>query len=223
MGFGTFAEVVRCEGREDEMLTHTETLTHSTATSQKALSLDPEAFSALIERYKDQIVNYLIRLTGERDRAEDVAQETFVRFYQNHHRYREEGHLTAYLFRIATNLVRSEERRKKRWRILEPIFSRGGSSADGVHTLEHQREPDPQRSLLASEEQRKVVQAIADLDLSFRAPLVLREIEGLSYREIAEILDLNEGTVKSRLFRARDLLKKKLEPYWKGESHDSGQ
>lgn len=179
--------------------------------------LDPESFTALVERYKNQIVNYLTRLTGERERAEDVAQETFVRFYQNLHRYREEGHAAAYLFRIATNLVRSEERRKKRWRLLEPMFSKGGRSADGVHTVETPSSPGPQKQLLDSEAQLHVTRAIAELDLHFRAPLVLREIEGLSYREIAEVLDINEGTVKSRIFRAKDLLKQKLEPYWKGE------
>ena len=194
---------------------HPRTLGESEARTEP-LGLDPESFTALVNRYKNQIVNYLTRLTGERERAEDVAQETFVRFYQNLHSYREEGNVAAYLFRIATNLVRSEERRKKRWRLLEPMFSKGGRSADGVHTVETPPTPGPQKQLLASEAHLHVTRAIAELDIHFRAPLVLREIEGLSYREIAEVLDLNEGTVKSRLHRAKDLLKQKLEPYWKG-------
>ena len=200
------------------MLTHTDTMIQSTVRRAESLSLDPEAFTAIVERHKDQIVNYLTRLTGERDRAEDVAQETFVRFYQNRHRYREDGNLTAYLFRIATNLVRSEERRKRRWRLLEPVFSKGGTSSDGIHSVDQPATRDPQGRLLASEEQRQVTRAIAELELGFRVPLVLREIEGLSYREIADVLDLNEGTVKSRLFRARDLLKTKLKPFWKGDA-----
>ena len=197
------------------MLTQIETLTH-TGIHEDAPGLDPDSFARLVELHKNQMVNYLTRLTGERERAEDVAQETFVRFYQNRHRYQEEGNIKAYLFRIATNLVRSEERRKKRWRILEPMFSKGGRSSDGVHTADEPPSPGPQGELLASEAHLQVTRAIAELDIHFRVPLVLREIEGLSYREIADVLDLSEGTVKSRLFRARDLLKQKLEPYWKG-------
>ncbi len=90
--------------------TDTELLTRSRAS-------DPQAFALLVDRYKDQMVNYLARLTGCRDRAEDIAQETFVRFYKQLHRYRDEGTLSAYLFRIATNLVRSEERKTRRWRM----------------------------------------------------------------------------------------------------------
>lgn len=191
----------------------------SSTTSQSAalgadLAMNLEDFTRIVDRFKDPIVNYVTRLVGQRERAEDVAQETFVRFYQHRHKYREVGSLQAYLFRIATNLVRSEERRRKRWRILEPIFSYGGRSHDGVHSPSSPPMPDPERSSLALEEHQVVTRAIAGLDITFRAPLVLREIEGLSYREIAEALDLAEGTVKSRLHRARELLKEALEPYW---------
>ncbi|MEM1182329.1 MAG: sigma-70 family RNA polymerase sigma factor [Acidobacteriota bacterium] len=199
------------------MLTEAETLTPPrAAAATSAPPMDEDAFARAVDRYKDRIVNYLTRLTGRRERAEDVAQEAFIRFYQNRHRYREEGTLQAYLFRIATNLVRSEERRKKRWRLLEPIFSRGGSSPDGVHCAENPHEQGPHGRAVASEEQRQVTAAIAQLDLHYRAPLVLREIEGLSYHEIADVLGLSEGTVKSRLHRAREQLKTLLEPYWKG-------
>lgn len=186
------------------------------ARAGEAPPIDDEAFVRVVDQQKDRIVNYLTRLTGERERAEDAAQETFIRFYQHRHRYREEGTLKAYLFRIATNLVRSEERRKNRWRLLEPIFSRGGSSPDGVHSQQLPSERDPGRRALASEEQRQVTRAIAQLDLRYRAPLVLREIEGLPYSDIAEVLGLSEGTVKSRLHRAREQLRTLLEPYWKG-------
>lgn len=174
---------------------------------------DPEAFTALVERYKDRMVNYLARLTGCRDRAEDFAQETFVRLYQQLDHYREEGALTAYLFRIATNLVRSDERRKQRWRLLKPLldYSRRLEASNGSGSV-----AGPQAAALAREEHREVTRAIASLDLIYRAPLVLREIEGLSYLEIAAAMGCSEGTVKSRLFRGRQLLKEKLAPYWNG-------
>lgn len=199
-----------------------QTLTMQTMTRRAASTtsrtaegeIDAHDFARLVDRFKDPIVNYVTRLVGQRERAEDVAQETFVRFYQHRHKYREMGSLQAYLFRIATNLVRTEERRRKRWRLLEPIFSHGGRSHDGIHSPTSPPTPNPERSSLASEEHRVVTRAIAELEITFRAPLVLREIEGLSYREIAEALEIAEGTVKSRLHRARELLKEALEPYW---------
>ncbi len=171
---------------------------------------DADAFAQLVDRHKDQMVNYLARLTGCRDRAEDIAQETFVRFYKKIHHYREEGTLSAYLFRIATNLVRSEERRKRRWQMLQPILAHGGFATNGG------RPASPQAEALASEEHRQVTRALASLDVLYRAPLVLREIEGLSYRQIAGTLGCSEGTVKSRLHRGRQMLKERLAPYWNG-------
>lgn len=172
-----------------------------------ASALDSERFVRVVDHHKDRMVNYLARLTGCRDRAEDIAQETFVRFYRNSHRYREEGTLAAYLFRIATNLVRSEERRKRRWQMLQPLF-KNSRAGDGEGTA------NPHAEALASEEHRQVTRALASLDVLYRAPLVLREIEGLTYQEIASVLGCSEGTVKSRIHRGRGLLKKKLAPYW---------
>ena len=180
---------------------------------ERSRNRDPEAFGRLVDRYKDPMVNYLARLTGCRDRAEDFAQEAFVRFYQGLDRYHEKGNLTAYLFRIATNLVVSEERRKKRWRLLKPfLFSTNG----------HHPGRGPQDDLLAGEEQKQVTRALADLDLTYRVPLVLREIEGRSYLDIAGVLGVSEGTVKSRLHRGRRLLKEKLAIYWTGREQGNG-
>ncbi len=174
---------------------------------------DQQAFTELVDRHKDRMVNYLARLTGCRDRAEDFAQETFVRLYLQLGRYREEGALTAYLFRIATNLVRSDERRRRRWSLLKPLLE---TSPRMKTSNESSPATSPQATTLAHEEHREVTRAIASLDLIYRAPLVLREIEGLSYREIADSLGCSEGTIKSRLFRGRQLLKEKLAPYWNG-------
>lgn len=175
---------------------------------RRARAADADAFADLVDRHKGLLINYLARLTGCRTRAEDLAQETFVRFYQTLDRYREQGALTAYLLRIGTNLVRSEERRARRWRLLRPMLEAPVPAS----------EQGPQGSVLASEEHRQVTRAIASLDLRYRAPLVLREIEGLAYGDIARALELSEGTVKSRLHRARALLKRKLKPYWHGEA-----
>ncbi len=177
---------------------------------------DPEAFSQLVERYKNPVVGYLAGLTGCRERAEDFAQETFVRFYQSLGRYREDGQLHAYLFRIGTNLVRSAERKKKRWRLLEPVLKASGGILGGATSgfVAGRRAPGPQAELLAGEERAVVARALEQLELPLRVPLVLREIEELSYQEIAAITGLAEGTVKSRLHRGRQCLKEKLASYW---------
>lgn len=163
------------------------------------------AFAPIVDRYKDRLVGYLARLTGDPDRAQDLAQEAFLRLFQASDRYRAEGHLGAYLFRIGTNLVRSEERRKSRWRVLEPMFANGGPD---------RAEPEAQRSVLGQELYDRLRREIARLPLDYRVPLVLFEIEEWSYREIAELVGCREGTVKSRMFRARQRLKEALTPYW---------
>ncbi len=182
---------------------------------ERSRARDSQAFAQLVDRHKDLMVNYLSRLTGCRDRAEDFAQETFVRFYQQLDRYREEGLLSAYLLRIATNLVKSDERRKRRWRLLQPVLATSGLVA-GAATNGGRPEPGPQAEAMAREEHREVTRALASLDLLYRVPLVMREIEELSYRQIADALGCSQGTVKSRLHRGRQLLKQKLVPYWNG-------
>lgn len=168
---------------------------------------DRGAFTRLVERHKDAVVSYLTRLTGDRDRAEDLAQETFLRLFRTAPQYQEQGLLRAYLFRIATNLVRSEERRAKRLRLLLPFL--GGRRHD---------EPAAVSGMLVQELHRQVAIALAKLPLRFRVPLVLHEIEGWSYADIAQELSCREGTVKSRIHRGRQHLRQRLEPYWNGET-----
>jgi RNA polymerase sigma-70 factor (ECF subfamily) len=166
---------------------------------------DRDAFARLVDRHKDAVVNYLTRLCGDRDRAEDLAQDSFLRLFRAADGYREQGFLRAYLFRIATNLVRSEERRERRLRLLLPFL--GGRD---------RAEPSAASGMLLQEMHRQVAGAVASLPLRFRVPLVLHEIEGWSYADIAQELRCREGTVKSRIFRGRQQLKQRLEPYWNG-------
>lgn len=166
---------------------------------------DRTAFARLVDRHGDAVVNYLTRLTGQRDRAEDLAQESFLRLFRSAAGYREQGLLRAYLYRIATNLVRSEERRERRLRLLLPFL--GGRRHD---------EPSAPSGLLLQELHRQVAAAVAALPLGYRAPLVLHEIEGWSYADIARELGCREGTVKSRIHRGRRRLRQTLEPYWNG-------
>ena len=169
---------------------------------------DRDAFGDLVERHKNAVVNYLTHMARDRDRAEELAQEAFLRLYQKSSQYSERGQLLAYVLRIATNLLRSQERRSARWRNLRP------------HVVANEEAPDPspQREVLSSEATLEVARALESLPTRFRAPIVLREIEGLSYREIAAALGCREGTVKSRINRGREHLRVLLSPYWKGET-----
>lgn len=168
---------------------------------------DQQAFALLVDRHKDVLVNLLTRLTGTRDRAEDLAQEAFLRLYQHADRYIEQGKLLPYLYQIASNLVRTEERRRRRWRLLLPFVSYASASI-----TPHQQE----YGVLQTEAQAQVSAAIAQLPLVYRVPLVLHEIEGLAYEEIATICGVPEGTVKSRINRGRQRLRERLAPYWSG-------
>lgn len=168
---------------------------------------DDEAFATIVDRHKDQLVRYLSHLTGNRSTAEELAQETFVRLYLTASRYREEGKLVSLLYRIATNLIRSEATKSKRWNHLLGLFRRDPQTA-----------ASPQDDALRGEVSRQVATAIGSLPLAYRAAIVLREIEGWSYEEIAQALDCNSGTVKSRISRGRDMLKRLLAPYWLGDS-----
>ncbi len=178
---------------------------------------DWEAFGLLVERHRDALVRYLSRLVGDHDRGEELAQEAFVRLWLAARRYREEGRVEAYLYSIGTRLARSSERhRRVRLRaFLSGALGRFGwlGNAAGNEPYE---EAEAGERLLRQEAASAVARAVAELPLAFRAPLVLAALEERPIDEIARLLGLREATVKSRLFRARQRLRIRLEPYWKG-------
>ena len=167
---------------------------------------DRSAFGVLVDRYKDPMVNYLTRMTGNRARAEEAAQEAFIKLYHAAPRYREQGKLSAFLYRIATNLVRQEERRDRRWRLVSGVLS-GSARTRG-------RGPDvATEEVLRREVGRELQTALAQLPLRYRVPLVLRDVQEWSYDEIARVTGCRLGTIKSRISRGRGLLRRALEPY----------
>lgn len=174
---------------------------------KRARDGDRSAFGELVDRHKDALIGYLTRLVGCPDTAEDLAQETFLRLYERRDRYVERGTLGGYLYTIATNLVRSRARQKKRRQFLRAVFL--SSNGDG-------RDAPQQSALLVDELQSTLSRAVASLPVHYRVPLVLHELEGWSYKEIGAASRCREGTVKSRIHRGRQLLKEKLAPYWRG-------
>jgi len=172
--------------------------------------MKPEEFEAFVQENQHSLINYVTHLTRSRERAEEIAQDAFVRFYRNMERCRDNERLTPYLFRIATNLVVTQIRREQRWKRILPLFT----------VMQPTSAAPSDRALMTDEIQRKVTAALEQLPLKFRAPLVLFEIEEWSYDAIARALDCRIGTVKSRISRARKLMRVQLESWWIGGNDD---
>ncbi len=161
---------------------------------------DRQAFGELVWRYRERVINVVYRMCGNAELAEDAAQEAFVRAWQHLGRYRHRGTFHAWLCRIAINCALDHLRREKPTADIEVLPLEG-------------REPGPEAQAARRELRERVRMAVLDLPPASRAALVLREYEGLSYREIAEALDIPLGTVMSRLNYARSTLREQLAAY----------
>lgn len=176
---------------------------------------DDAAFAELVGRYRNQIINFVYRMTNDFDGAADLAQETFVRVYKAVDRYKTSHAFSTYIYRIATNLAISELRKRKRRRVVSLTgFFHGKEGADPVEFDPPDAQPLQDDAMVGAERNNAVARAIATLPDKYRAPLVLRDVEGKSYEEISRILETSEGTIKSRISRARGLLREKLRVYF---------
>ena len=174
---------------------------------------DESAYAEIVHRYRNPIVNYLYRFLNDYEEAIDLAQETFVRVYFAIDRYHTEYAFSTYIYRIATNLAISELRRRKRRRLLS-LTGLFQSDVEDATEFQPRDERQLQDDDLVEDEQSKVIaRAIAALPEKYRVPIILRDVEGRSYEEIAEIMELGLGTTKSRISRGRGLLKDKLKDY----------
>jgi RNA polymerase sigma-70 factor (ECF subfamily) len=169
---------------------------------------DEQAFTALVDRYKDRIVNFVYRMVGQYQTAEDLAQETFVRVYTRRDSYRPGSTFSVWLYTIARNLtlnyIRDMGRRSTVWP------DRSAEDYEGL--IGDVGALDPLEELQRAQLSEGVSRAIADLPDKFKEVIVLRDINGLEYQEIAKVLHCPLGTVKSRVNRARLRLKELLEP-----------
>lgn len=174
---------------------------------------DEAAYAEVIVRYKNPITNFLYRFLNDREEAVDLAQETFVRVYFALDRYHTNYAFSTYIYRIAANLAISELRRRKRRSVLSLT---GLFQSEDQRTAEFQppdKRPLADADVIGAERDRMIAKAIASLPGKYRLPVVLRDIEGRSYDEVAEILGLGLGTTKSRISRARGMLREKLSNY----------
>lgn len=164
---------------------------------------DRDAFGILVERYQDRIFNALLRVLGSRDDALDVVQDAMVQAFVKLDSFRGDAKFSTWLYRIAMNLALSYRRRHRPSVSVEELKQRVGE--EPASEL-----PAPDKNLMDQERAATVQQALAALEVQHCQILVLREMENCSYADIAQILELPVGTVRSRLFRARMQLKEKL-------------
>jgi RNA polymerase sigma-70 factor (ECF subfamily) len=167
------------------------------------------AFEVLVERYQSRVINLITRFIGDHDRARDIAQEVFIRVYRNRERYRKSGKFSTWIFTIAANLAKNEIRRKVRHRRVVSLDEEREFGTLG-DTLPDQG-PGPRQTLERRELERMILKAIEELPERYRMAVVLRAIEGLSYDEVSNVLGIPGGTVRSRINRARLMVKEKLE------------
>jgi RNA polymerase sigma-70 factor (ECF subfamily) len=182
---------------------------------------DEQAFRQLVVRYQRRVYQLALGMTKDPDDAMDISQETFVRVHRYLPTFKGDSSFFTWTYRIAMNLCLDAQRRKGR---AERVDQLEGDEAE----IEAAMDPPsaalagPQRAALNSELKEKIEEALAGLSENHRAILLLREVEGLSYAELAKVLGIRKGTVMSRLFHARLKMQKKLREYL-GEDAPEGE
>ncbi len=184
---------------------------------QRLQAGDAGAFTELVLRYQDRVFNAAWRICGNAEDARDVTQDAFLKAYESIGSFRGASGFYTWVFRIAVNLAISHRRSMKR-RPTQSLDApaehhlAGSQAATLAARVQEQQPHDPASRGMSSEMQGHVVTALQQIDDEFRAVIVLRDIEGFDYRQIADILDVAPGTVKSRLHRGRLALRKLLAP-----------
>jgi RNA polymerase sigma-70 factor (ECF subfamily) len=177
------------------------------------LAGDPRAFPALVIRYRDRLITFVSRMIGDRARAEDLVQEAFMRVHRHLHRFDPTKQFSTWLYTIASNLAKNELRNRSRSPLVyyQSLRSRDDEEPRPLQFEDATSRPD---AMYASRHLRELVdRVVATLAPHHRLVFVLRELEGRSYEEIAELTRCNLGTVKSRLNRARHAFAERIAPY----------
>ena len=181
---------------------------------QKCLEGDQDAFGALVGKYKTKVFNLAFSLTRNRETAEDLAQEAFIKAYRALKSFRFQSEFGTWLYRIALNHIKDYMRSEGRYRKVpfEETIMEMGVQEDVVRDREEEQ--------IAEQRRKIVLEGIHSLPEKYKVILSLRDIQGFSYSDISHILKISPGTVDSRLHRARKMLRKKIAPFFleKGET-----
>lgn len=180
---------------------------------------DRQAFDRLVALHTAQVYNLSLRITGSREDAEDCVQEAFVRAFRRLHSFRGEAAFSTWLYRVALNVAADTARKRARAPLAASALAAGDPDepAPDLAEIEARAEvavPGPEKLLEAQARRQAVLQAVRRLPEHHRTVVVLYDLQGLSYQEIARITGTRVGTIKSRLNRARLALKELLLPHW---------
>ncbi|TXK79126.1 RNA polymerase sigma factor SigW [Paenibacillus sp. N3.4] len=170
---------------------------------------DRNAFAELVDLYKDKIFHLAYRMLHNKQEAEDAVQETFLRVYTNLHRYDENQKFSTWIFRIGTNLCIDKLRRKKNIYSLDAEIQDGEGS--DYYGMLPSHEDTPEKQVIVSETQEHIRRAIETLPEKYKSVVILRYLHDMSLQEIGEVLDMPVTTIKTRVHRGREYLRKKLE------------
>ncbi len=166
-----------------------------------------EAYEILVKRYKDPLMNFVYRFVGDRDVCTDIVQDTMIKFYLNKDSYREFAKFSTWIYTIAGNLAKNELKRRRR----RTIFSIDNNSDDERSIqIEDKAFISPDRSADSEIKNEIIQKALMKVKPVYREVVILRDVQDLSYEEIADITGLSLGTVKSRINRGRTQLQKLL-------------
>jgi len=190
------AQGVYIEGKEDEASVYRGW--DEVSLLRASLNGEVEAWGEVVCRYKQAVFGLCLGFLRNRADAEDITHDAFIRAYENLRRYHLERKFSTWLFTIAANLARNRLRYRRYHPVVEPPDAQDG----GI---------DPAGAVAREDRQARVRQAVDVLPPAYRSPLVLRFYNDLSYREIGEALSLPEGTIKTRIHRAKVMLKQELE------------
>lgn len=174
-------------------------------------SNDQKAFEILVERFKNPLVNFVFRFLGDYEACVDVVQDTFVKVYRYKDSYTSVAKFSTWIYTIAGNLARSEYRRRKRNNFFS--INSYGEEEETYDIPDNKMRPDVETE--SKFKAQKIQEALMKLKEVYREAVILRDIQGLTYEEIAEILGIEEGTVKSRINRGRAQLQKYLKSIYK--------
>ncbi len=177
----------------------------------RAQRRDSAAFDALVEIYSPRLYGYFYRLTGGREDAEDLLQEAFVRVVRMIARYEHDGRFDAWLFRIATNLVRDRVRRYRRSPGIETMTAAGGNEAGGLDDLPDHDTGLPEDVLDRAEQVDRLQRALARLSAAEREVILLRHFSQMSFKEVAEAMGTPLGTALARAHRGLARLRQLME------------
>lgn len=185
---------------------------------ERTLDGDIAGFEKLVSRYQNKILGYVARMTnGDREEAEDITQEAFIKAYRNLDSFRGQASFSTWLYKIATNLcidrARTKKRRPQQAYSLDEPFEQG-EEGGGREIADSRFEPS--KGVERDELRSLVRQTVAEMPEKHRQVLIMCDLQGMAYENIAEVLSIPLGTVKSRIFHARADLARRLKPYMSG-------